>query len=197
MVLIGALIASGGALLSSSQQAQFEHELRAKTEEIAELNRTIAASVTGGDSYCYLVIGIVDHGKNAAFAWVSHRGEYPLYDVNLTVVKSNDMQRIERASFEELSHIRTEFDVGNMTQGETRLWRKWLLPDEEPQSYHVFIRARNGVFRQQIRLKKVEGHWKKATKVTRHGEGEQQGSSLYERVDNGFPLNEQDQVDWD
>jgi hypothetical protein len=65
LVLPGAFLSAIGAFLaayrdnqekiqSANQRAQFERELRTKSDEIAGLNRQIAQSITGGDSYCYL-----------------------------------------------------------------------------------------------------------------------------------------------
>ena len=62
LVLGGAILSAVGAfvvtvrqnqekLKSASQRAQFESELRSKSDEIASLNREIAASITGGDSF--------------------------------------------------------------------------------------------------------------------------------------------------
>jgi len=58
LVLAGAILSAVGAfvvtvrqnqekLKSASQRAQFESELRSKSDEIASLNREIAASITG------------------------------------------------------------------------------------------------------------------------------------------------------
>jgi len=57
VVLVGVLITAIGAFLSSSERTDFERELRKKSDEIAALNRQIAASVTGGDSFCYVQFG--------------------------------------------------------------------------------------------------------------------------------------------
>ena len=80
LVFIGAIIAAVGALWTSLQQAQFERELRAKSDEIAELNRTIVASVTGGNSFCYLAFALGDGTTNSFPLMLVHEGDYPIYD---------------------------------------------------------------------------------------------------------------------
>jgi hypothetical protein len=49
VVVLGALVAASGALWASSERTRFERGLRERSDEIARLNREIAASVTGGD----------------------------------------------------------------------------------------------------------------------------------------------------
>jgi hypothetical protein len=80
--VFGALVAAGGALWSSGERSEFERALRKKSEEIADLNRQIAASVTGGDSFCYLEFGSLGVAEpNMAILMLLHKGKYPMYEV--------------------------------------------------------------------------------------------------------------------
>lgn len=72
LMLIAAILGAIGALWASRQQAQFERELRLKSEEIAQLNKKTLDAVTGGDSFCYL--SIYPHGEKASLMW-NHHGE--------------------------------------------------------------------------------------------------------------------------
>lgn len=73
LVLIGAVLSAVGgfwaasrqqraAIAAAEQRSEFERELRAKSDEIAALNRQIASSVTGGDSYPYVDV-IQENGE--------------------------------------------------------------------------------------------------------------------------------------
>src|SRR5262245_49338891 len=95
LLLLGAILSAAGAFIatykqnrekaqSAIQRAQFESELRAKSDEIAELNRTIAKSITGGDSYCYLRLANL-HSQGALLNLI-HQGKYPLYDISIRIV---------------------------------------------------------------------------------------------------------------
>jgi len=46
LMLIGALISAAGAIWAAQQQTISEKELRQKSDEIAELNKQIASSIT-------------------------------------------------------------------------------------------------------------------------------------------------------
>jgi hypothetical protein len=72
----------------------------------------------------------------------------------------------------------------------------WQLPDTDEQDYNVSLYARNGFFIQLIRLRRVEGSWKVATRVRKSLAKGDESPTLYLDVDEGFPLNERGEVDW-
>jgi len=85
----------------ANERAEFEKELRAKSEEIAKLNIFIKESITGGDSYCYIYFG--DAGNNMITPIIHHEGKYPLYDITIRLIdmdlwgegqKENDQEKI-------------------------------------------------------------------------------------------------------
>jgi exonuclease V gamma subunit len=45
------------------ERLHYERELRAKSDEIAALSKNIAASVTGGDSFCYVMLSLGDDSE--------------------------------------------------------------------------------------------------------------------------------------
>jgi hypothetical protein len=95
VVVFGALVAAGGALWSSGERVEFERGLREKSDEIADLNRQIAASVTGGDSFPYLTfasLGIA--GPNAAILTLLNKSEHPLYEVNGYIADLQESRRL-------------------------------------------------------------------------------------------------------
>ena len=62
VLALGGILSICGALLAARQQVkaaerrtQYERELKEKAEENARLSREIAASVTGGDAFAYLL----------------------------------------------------------------------------------------------------------------------------------------------
>jgi gas vesicle protein len=56
VIFIGVIISALGALWAARQQAKSAEALRNKSDEIAALNREIAQSIIGGDSFCYLSV---------------------------------------------------------------------------------------------------------------------------------------------
>src|SRR6478609_5690772 len=82
LMLLGALLSTAGAILASQRQAASEEELSKKSVEIAELNKQIAASVTGGDSFAYMGFLLqFDVPRLMLF----HEGQYPLYGLNARI----------------------------------------------------------------------------------------------------------------
>jgi hypothetical protein len=197
VVVFGALVAAGGALWSSTERTRFERESKEKSEEIADLNRQIAASVTGGDSFCYLQLSSLGvDSANTAILTLVHGGAYPLYEVGFYMA---DLQRFRQSSDQEATmrqSLSESVQVGNLPPNSVRPLMDWRLPDTDEQDYNIFLNARNGFFTQLLRCKRVNGNWKVATQVRK--EREDGGFSvLYEQIDDNFPLNEQGEVAWD
>jgi hypothetical protein len=205
VILVGALISAGGALWSYGEwsygeRTKFEHELREKSNEIAELNRRIASSVTGGDSFCYLSIGSINDQTNVSMLTVVHQGEYPLYDVSLDIT---DLQKFRQVTatgpltFDQMSSYRTTLQVGNVIPNSGMTLRPWQLPNSDEQDYNVRIWARNGVASQKIRLRRINGGWKSATQVRKLSADQTDSQLVREQVGPDFPLNDRGEVEWD
>ncbi|MHC4198197.1 MAG: hypothetical protein ACYSRP_09905, partial [Planctomycetota bacterium] len=74
---------------------------------------------------------------------------------------------------------------------------KCTLPNTQQQNFNVFISARNRFVTQLIRLQRIKGFWKSATKVTRKIYEENKSVVLLEKVDPEFPRNNTGQVQWE
>jgi hypothetical protein len=173
------------------EQARSERELRAKSEEIAELNRTIAASVTGGDSFCYLDLD--PYSATSSLLTLTHQGKFPLYDISIRVV---DLQKFDLVkdirTLEALNQAQVILNAGNLGPGQSRLFGEWPLPKLDRQDFNIFISARNGFITELLRRRRINGRWQSAVKVTRDGDN----ALLFERVDPDFPRDEKGQVQW-
>ncbi len=192
LIFIGVIISAIGALWASSEQTKSERELRRKSEEIAKLNREIVASVTGGDSFCYLIELLGD--PNRPFRCVNHQGQYPLYDVTIRI---SDLDKLEALkgdlTLEKIAQTETYLKVGNLGPGQGRFMGMWELADTDQKRYNIFISARNGFFTQLLRFRRVKGRWVRATKVYRESEEEK---VLLEKIQPEFPRDESGQVQW-
>jgi hypothetical protein len=191
---VGAGISAIGVLWSSSDRTRYERELRQKSEEIAALNREIKDSVIGGDSFCHIVLSNLS--ARTALLGVINQGRYPLYDVSIRIV---DLEKFDRFggtfTLENMAQTDTLLSVGNLGPSHTAMWRKWPLPDADQQRYNTFISARNGFVTQILRLRRVNGEWKSATKVQR--DIDPNAIVLYERIDPEFPRDAAGQVQWE
>lgn len=181
IVFLGALLSGIGAFWAAVKQSkdsaktaqerlEFEKELRSKSEEIAELNKKIAASVTGGDSYCYF--DIANFGpNNTAIAIIIHQGDFPIYDVSISITDLDEFAQLSKSkanlTLEDLASARNNIPIGTMLPYQAKPFKTIKLPNRETVNYGIAIAARNGTFTEEIRLKKIKGKWTKAMKVER------------------------------
>ena len=100
IIFIGLVLTAIGGIWSAHQQAISEKELNKKSDEIAELNKQIASSITGGDNFVD-IYPIIDLGTPEQLSlMLINSNETPLFDVQVQI---ND--RDAAASFMK-SHVR-------------------------------------------------------------------------------------------
>jgi hypothetical protein len=138
-------------------------ESRAQHEQLVGLQ-------TGGDSFCYWMLYHFDTVGNIAKNFVLiHVGDFPLYDVRLRIC---DMDAGRDVLLK---------DWGEINGPAEFLLVKWPL---RPAIYYrIFFHARNGMWHQdlQLRRSKLSECWLTATRVL-GGRGEMR----FSRLDNGF-----------
>ncbi|MDP9381371.1 MAG: hypothetical protein M3Q29_14730 [Chloroflexota bacterium] len=197
VVFIGIVISIVGAFLSSDERTRFEHDLRKSSDEIARLNREIMHSVTGGDSWCWILLRYAEIAPGKGGLTLYHEGEYPLHDLTITMI---DWTKTDRAIAEggELDDLPVRATIWRGNLRPNRIGREfalWNLPTTDAQDYIFDFEARNGVWRQFYKLRRVDGRWAVATRVfrvlTKNG-----SDVLKEVVDRDFPRDEQGNVNW-
>lgn len=229
-LIAGILVVIGG-VMASIQQIRSEESLQIKTDSIeklserntelslqiadlakrnADLNRYIASSLTGGDSFCYYVLFYSGVGKDIINRMLTHVGQYPLYDLHIRIVDSNKTHQIlekekqepglgaelwkeieEKA--EERIQKPTFFKIGQGSLGTDIFEYFQLPPDENRQKYSIFFTARNGEWHQRISFRRVEGKWIWASRVTKLYEKK---TILTEQISSGFPRTSDGEIDW-
>ncbi len=178
------------------EQIRFAEELRAKNEQIANLNRRTAALVTGGDSFCYMTLTLAGGELDTPDMVFVHQGKYPLYDVSIRIVDLEKWDLLRgNLSMPELAKTETRLNLGNLGSGKALVLGKWKLPASDRQRYNIFTSARNGFWTQLLRLRRVGGRWKMATKVLRSDDRRE--VTLFEQVDKEFPRERGGQVNWE
>lgn len=149
-------------------------------EILREIERSIAESraqherlvglQTGGDSFCYWMLYHFDLAANIVKNFVVIRiGDFPLFDVRLRIRDMDAAQDVVLKNWGEISSP-AEF-----------LLVQWPLPPIV--YYRVFFHARNGMWHQDLQLKRSElaGCWLAATRVVG-----KRGDVRFSHVDNGF-----------
>ncbi len=198
LVFIGVVLSISRALLSgwathraSERRANFEKQLREKSEEIskksdaianknaeiAELNKQIAATVSGGDNYSYVQISPPRGNSQVCEVYLVNAGTYPVYDVSVTVEDMERFLELSRAAPPTSSAMQMgQFLAGAATVypprtiGPKKSMPLGMLqfPDSDTKdykAYNVDITARNCSVGQEIRFRRVEGEWKTAVKT--------------------------------
>lgn len=225
VILFGALLSIVGALWfgqnqtrSAEQRAQFEHDLRVKSdqianlsgeiarksddlaklnrdianksEEIATLNREIAASITGGNEFAYLD-PLLAESQNRIFLIIVHDGRYPIYDVGFRVLDF----RVDGTKPMAEEMLSNTFSVGSLAPKTRRFVAYWpLVPGKTRYAFNFFFTARNarGFTIQQYRFAKLNGKWLSATQVNAYTGGK----VLYSHIDPDFPKRADGKIDW-
>lgn len=193
LIFIGALVAATGALWASVEQTKSEKYLKEKNLEIADLNKQISMSITGGDSFSYIGLPLNGSQGDKLLPAIVQQGQYPLYDVNVRIVdleKSDSLQKKGLSFIEAMNKTQTIINVGNIPAGSAQMIGSIDLTGQTHLRYNVFTGARNGFVTQLIRFQKVNGIWKGAMKVERDGQ------KLLEKIDPNYPLNGQGEIDW-
>jgi len=200
-VLIAGLLISGvGGWWAAKEQSTFQQR--------------ILDSVTGGDSYCYIMPLTENSGWTTLM--LKHEGDNPLYDISVKVLnlskltelpfdkirppmrgemKKEEWQALMRekdyfGNFSQLTEkatFRLELSILTPTMGYQ--FERFLLPKETlEQKYLVQIWSRNGSFSQTIRFRQINGQWGYSMRVKRNSGGDKKSIVLYEQISPEIPL---------
>lgn len=170
-----------------------ESRFKELLNEVEKRTNQMIGHISGGNSFPYFQIGMLDNNSNTGVLMAIHEGEHPLYDINARIV---DLQKFEQIknnlSLASMSYCDTNISVGNMIPSHASMIQPWKVENEPTQSYNVFFTARNGSFTQLIRLNKINGIWVSAVKVTNRD-----NQVLHENIDNNFPRDVDGNVCWE
>lgn len=202
---VAGLIVFLAGLLSGYENQQTSKLLQSKTEEIAKLskenaelaktnanlNKKIADFLTGGDSYCYVVME-VDKSSGWAHLYLKHIGDYPIRQIEIQSVdqnrlKNNYQERLYKLPIggnkKDYGNARREVDLKNMLnelrQKATKVYKlpiltpsvsyeldSFKLPsDKFEYNYRIRIFSINGIYDQELKYRKIDGNWKFSLRV--------------------------------
>lgn len=176
---------------------QLEEQLLDESKAITSLSKQSIKNTTGGDSFCYIFIKPTEDGKGW-FPNFIHSGKYPLYGVNARIVdleKFNEIiKKHQQITFQDLDD--NSFHIGDMIAGTSLPMWNILIPwsDAQSHAYNIFFSARNGMWHQEVRLRKINGQWVRATLVKKQIGKKTQ--IIFSMIDKSFPRNSKGEVDW-
>lgn len=148
----------------------------------------IFSQITGGKSFCCANLSQSYLGESNLT--IMHQGDFPLYDLTVNVVDLDKFN--ERAGNPAYAHeYQKLFSIGTMLPKQVNSLCKVLLPDQEnSKSFNIFFSARNGMFSELLRFKKINNEWVSAMKVF---DGEK---TLLESFSENYPKNMTGEIDW-
>ena len=188
---LGLIISGVGGVLSSKKQNEIQEDLIKKTEENNELNQELANLVTGGESFCYLIVSRPRTGKTGRFT-VLHEGRNHLYDVEGWVYDLDapgDNYGYKHMKIGQLIASSDPNSVWKRVHHHQNL-HSFSFGNGMTRSFNIQFIARNGAFDQVLRFKKINGEWLQAFKIERDGE------YIFEEADDDFPRTEDGEIDW-
>jgi hypothetical protein len=188
LTFLGVVISAIGVAWTAIKQSEFEHELRVRSDKIAELSQDALYSVTGGTSFCYIQFQDIMPGAGQVI--VVHHGTHPIYDVEARIVDL-DRYATARTPEEQIEALSGKtVRVGNLTRGFSRGITPWAETIQGQLRLNVFFVARNGSYMQQYRRVRVDDGWAIAIRV------ELNGKQVLEEISEKFPRNEAGDIEW-
>ena len=162
-------------------------------EKIEAASDKTVSAITGGTSYCVADFHNMYVGSNQGLLSIRHHGHDPLYDVKVTLVDVDELQRlVSEKSAIGLTSATQIFSLGTVIGGLNHSrWVNLSLGESSPRSYNIFFGARNGSWTQQLRIARFEDRWVTASRVYRPG------LDPIDTVYDDFPRNSDGTLAWD
>jgi len=207
LIVIGVILSTlGGFWLSHISTRQLKHqldtvktELTTRNDKIQELNNFILSSITGGDSFCYLDIIPLRETKDKARLVVRHKGQYPLYDLNIIISDYDklDFDKIDTAKSDDWPELfasaETRLNFGTFLPNASKLVAPISFTGKTNLKFNIWASARNGGTDQTLRMKLIDKKWVKASRVTKSSAN----TVIYENIDQDYPRDPKGNVRWD
>jgi hypothetical protein len=166
--------------------------------KLEEKTNQVLSYMTGGESFPYFSIAMINNQSNTGALIATHQGKYPLHDVFARIVDIQKFQHLStnnEFSFGTMSYCDTNISIGNMIPHHSIVMVKnWKIENQPEQAYNIFFSTRNGVVTQLLRLNKKDGIWLSATKVVREIDGNE--TVLYKEIDEYYPKNIDGDISW-
>lgn len=196
--LSGSLHELAGATAETNRVAKLNTALQGKllhqNDVISGLAEKSVNSVMGGTGYCYLVHYPPD--DDSGTFTVVQQGEFPIYEIHVRALDMTSLNAIEKHpstdSAKQTPELATLFDIPSMAPGTANIGTVHIpIRHTDQQDYNIFFSARNGIWTELLRMRKVDGLWAQAILVKREFANvkNRKGPKLpLTIIDGGYPL---------
>lgn len=183
---------------TNAAQNQQIIDLSKRTAELAQKGIDTA---TGGESFCYAGLSFQ---FGAAIPVVIQQGNYPIYGVSARI---SDISKARREQLQGKQNVDLSSDI-NIFVGDLAVqgtWSGWTrtvaFSETQFQSFNIFFNGRNGFWTEQLRLKKVNGRWESALKVTGFRYFDKRNNvykekALFEQKSDQYPRQRDGSINW-
>lgn len=162
--------------------SKVEARVLAITDRLEKSTEELVGHMTGGEGSIQINVLINDFGYTDWMAVHLGTSPYTMYNVSVRITDEDLLGRTLA--------LPDAVEIGDMTIGTALKVHSVDLGNEDSRRFHVYIIARNGHASQLLRFRKVNNVWLQASKY----EGSHGPVRLV--VDEGYPRNDNGEVDW-
>jgi hypothetical protein len=173
--------------------------IKSLLQELEVKTKDLIGQVTGGDSFCHLMLSHMPPENDSGVLMAIHEGKYPLYDVSARIVDLDVFERVmETLAYRKIKEADTHTTFVTLIPGHCidtgEIWH--FAGGKAIRRFNIFFITRNGSFTQILRFQKIGGRWLSATKVERATTPLGHAEVIFEQVQPGFPKSEKGEIDW-
>src|SRR5690606_32670666 len=168
------------------------------SRELAQTAIELKNNITGGNSFCYLILAYDANDINKLLLFVIHEGNYTLKDVSMRIDDLGKRTNIidgDISNISKLTEIESIYsmEIGNLGRNSSYQINSFRLGKIQNEiRWAITFFADNGTFHQNIRHIDIRDSLKAATQVT-----DANGKLLYENIFPGFPRDPSGKILWE
>lgn len=148
--------------------------------QLAEASKEIHNNLTGGDSYCRMVIGNINSTGNEGYLVFFVEGRYPLSSIQARIV---DLNTFDAGSLNIEDYLKDVMNIGTLEPGKAfATTKKFILDKERGVNLNAFFGANNGFINQLIRMRFVNNTWVTASQIST-----MDGKILFQEINPNYP----------
>lgn len=154
--------------------------------KLADKTMDIYHNITGGNSYCIMVIASINNNIGLLGFELGAGNKYPLKGLSARVVDLNDFDKEKIDISLVLKNI---LSIGDINPNEMKLTAiKVKLDKDSGVNLNIFFNANNGFFHQLLRMRFIKDHWSRATKIIRDDQ------CIFIKIDNDYPEKDENDI---
>jgi hypothetical protein len=167
---------------------QLQDKLLKQSDTITDLSRQSIAAVTGGDTYCYVLVSQIG---NEFLLNIATKGSSPLHEVGVDMVDVDALRAFtatkQTFTWEIIQSFTTHYPtVPFLASSSVHPLSKIPTGPSDKRNLHFNFFSMNGVWGESINLRLVKGLWIQAINVTKEIKGNQR-KTLYTYVPEEYP----------